>query len=168
MSDFTSNLTTLLVRELNTFARELDLFPDDLVIWKTTPGVTNSAANLALHVAGNLQHFVGAVLGSTGYVRNREVEFSRSAGSRVEVKAELDAAIRVVQQVLPGLSAETLSARYPLDMVPGKQIETGFFLQHLCSHASFHLGQAGYLRRALTGDARSSTPVSLSTIMDPA
>ena len=63
MNDFTTNLTTLLVRELNAFARELDLYPDDASVWKTAPGITNSAGNLALHVAGNLQHFVGAVLG---------------------------------------------------------------------------------------------------------
>ena len=167
MNDFTTNLTTLLVRELNTFGRELDLFPDDLTIWKAAPGVTNSAANLALHVAGNLQHFVGSVLGATGYVRNRDLEFSRSSGTRAEVKAELQAAIRVVEGVLPTLSDEVLAKPYPLNMVPGKDVVTSLFLQHLCSHAAFHLGQAGYLRRTVTGDATSAGPVSLVAVMKP-
>jgi hypothetical protein len=165
MEDFTTNLATLLVRELNAFSRELDLFPDDQAVWKTAPGVTNSAANLALHVAGNLQHFVGAVLGTTGYVRNRELEFARSSGPRAEIKAEIEAAIRVVSGVLPGLTAEVLARPYPLGMFPGKQIRTDLFLQHLCSHAAFHLGQAGYLRRVITGDTTSASPVSLATLM---
>lgn len=165
MDDFTTHLATLLLRELNAFSRELDLFPDDQTVWKTAPGVTNSAANLALHVAGNLQHFVGAVLGATGYVRNRELEFSRSSGTRAEIKAELEAAIRAVERVLPTLGAEVLARPYPLSMVPGKEIRTDLFLQHLCSHAAFHLGQAGYLRRVITADATSANPVSLPALM---
>ncbi len=89
MNDFATNLATLLVRDLNDLARELDLFGDDESVWKTAPGVANSAGNLALHVAGNLQHFIGAGLGATGYVRNRELEFSRSSGTRAHIKAEL-------------------------------------------------------------------------------
>jgi Protein of unknown function (DUF1572) len=165
MKDFTANLTTLLVRELNAFARELDLYPDDASVWKTAPGVTNSSGNLALHVAGNLQHFVGAVLGGTGYVRNRDLEFSRSSGTRAEIKAELNAAIAAVEKTLPALSADVLAGAYPASPVPGKQIGTSLFLQHLCSHASFHLGQAGYLRRVVTGEAKSAGPVSLHELM---
>ncbi len=164
MNDFTKNLATLLVRELHAFGRELDLFPDDETAWKTAPGITNSAANLALHVAGNLQHFVGTILGATGYVRQRDLEFSRSSGTRAEVKSELNAAIGVVQQVLPTLSAEALARPYPLTMVPDLEMTTALFLQHLCSHAAFHLGQAGYLRRTLTADQRSAGPVSLSDL----
>jgi hypothetical protein len=165
MKDFTTNLTTLLVRELNAFSRELDLYPDDASVWKTAPGITNSAGNLALHVAGNLQHFVGAVLGGTGYVRNRELEFSRSSGTRLEIKTELDAAVAAVEKTLPGLSAEVLAKVYPASPVPGKEIATALFLQHLCSHASFHLGQAGYLRRVVTGEVKSAGPVSLHDLM---
>lgn len=164
INDFTSNLVTLLARELRAFARELDLFPDDETVWKTAPGITNSAGNLALHVAGNLQHFVGTVLGASGYVRNRELEFSRSSGSRAEIKGELEAAARIVEKVLPALGSDDLFKPYPLSMVPGQDISTALFLQHLCSHAACHLGQAGYLRRVVTGDARSSSPVSLVEI----
>jgi uncharacterized damage-inducible protein DinB len=168
MTDYARNLATLLVRELKGFEAELDLFPDDMRIWETVPGLSNSAANLALHVAGNLQHFVGAVLGQSGYVRNRDAEFSRSSGTRAEIAAELQAAARVVERVLPGLSAEVLASRYPHTVVAGKEIQTGLFLQHLCSHAAFHLGQAGYARRALLSEARSSGPVSLVALMQPA
>ena len=64
------SIAALLQRELQGFERELQLFPDDETVWRTMPGVPNSAGNLVLHVAGNLQHFVGAVLGGSAYVRD--------------------------------------------------------------------------------------------------
>src|SRR5215475_9847548 len=93
--------------------RELAQFPDDDSVWKTVPGVTNSAGNLALHLAGNLQHFIGAVLGRTGYVRDRDAEFGRRSGTREEIYRELDAATAVIQRVLPSLPEATLASEYP-------------------------------------------------------
>src|SRR5215470_7956810 len=103
----------MLVRELEGFKRELALFPDDESVWSTSSGVANSAGNLALHVAGNLQHFIGAVLGGTGYVRNRELEFGQRSGPRENVYAELDAAIAAVRKVLPSISIERFGEEFP-------------------------------------------------------
>ena len=98
MSRPAADFALSLVRELEGFKRELALFPDDASVWTTVPGITNSAGNLALHVAGNLQYFIGTVLGGTGYVRHRELEFGRRSGSRAwKMYAELDAAIAVVR-----------------------------------------------------------------------
>ena len=163
MNPFAADLSLALVRELEGFKRELALFPDDESVWTTSSGVTNSAGNLALHVAGNLQHFIGAVLGGTGYVRNRELEFGQRSGPRENIYAELDAAIAVVRKVLPGMSDEKLDADFP-EAVMGSKFRTGTFLVHLCSHAGFHLGQAGYLRRIITRDSTSSGPVPLGPL----
>jgi len=152
-----------LIRELEGFKRELALFPDDEAVFATLPGVANSAGNLALHVAGNLQHFIGTVLGKTGYVRNREREFGLRSSPRENIYAELDAAIEVVRKVLPEISDATLDADFP-EAVMGTQFNTRAFLVHLCSHAGFHLGQAGYLRRILTGDSTSSGPIPLGPL----
>ena len=165
MSELGGNLAILLVRELATFERELALFPDDEAIWKTAPGMANPAGNLALHVAGNLQHFVGAVLGGTGYARNRELEFSRRSGTRSEVAAELGAAARAVRDVLPNVPEEKLAAPYP-EKLNGLTLRTDRFLMHLCAHAAYHLGQAASVRRVLTGEDRSSGPVPLSALVD--
>ncbi len=165
MSNLSNDITTLLVRELEGFKRELDLFPDDETMWKTVPGVTNSAGNLALHVAGGLQYLVGSVLGETGYVRNRELEFSRQSGTRAELHAELDRAIAVVREVLARLPDRTLLAPFP-EPVLGLSFGTRIGLLHLCVHAGLHLGQAGYLRRVLTGDARSSGPLPLAPLAE--
>lgn len=159
----TDHIRLLIVRELRTFAEEVQSFPDDASLWQTVPGVSNSVGNLASHVCGNLQHYVGRVLGGTHYQRNRALEFSRRSGTRADVLAEIDRTIAVVDDVLPRLPADVLEADYP-EALNGRIIETGLFLLQLAVHASMHLGQAGYLRRMLTGDPRSASPVSLATL----
>jgi hypothetical protein len=163
VSQATADLARILIRELEGFARELQLFPDDASAWKTVPGVTNSAANLALHVAGNLQYHIGTIFGGSGYVRNRDAEFGRRSGARAEIVAELDAAIRVVREVLPEISDERFGAEFP-EPVMGMRFRTSLLMLHLCAHAGFHLGQAGYLRRVITGDATSSSPIPLGPL----
>jgi uncharacterized damage-inducible protein DinB len=159
----TNTIVPLLIRELDGFRRELALFPDEESLWRVVPGITNSAANLALHVAGNLQHYVGAVLGGSGYIRRRDIEFSRSSGTIAEVLEELNRAEKVVRDVLPELSEAMLDSEYPEAVGPMK-FKSDQLLMHLCVHAGFHLGQAGYLRRAMTGDATSSGPLPLQPI----
>jgi hypothetical protein len=155
----------LLVRELEAFAREIELFPDDEAVWRTAPGITNSAGNLALHACGNLKHFVGAVLGDTGYVRKRDQEFATRAGTREELVREIRWTRDVVEAVLPRVPEDALAAPYP-QPVGGVELPCGRFLLHLATHLSFHLGQASYLRRFLTGDARSSSPVAIAALAD--
>jgi hypothetical protein len=161
------SIAALLARELEGFQRELDLFPDEATLWRTLPGVPNSAGNLALHVAGNLQHFVGAVLGGSAYVRNRDGEFSRRTGSRTELVGELQKAAVAVRTVVPNLTDAVLAHDFPEAVIPDRRIQTLRFLLHLCAHASFHLGQAGYLRRGLTGQNQSAAPVPLTVLTDP-
>jgi uncharacterized damage-inducible protein DinB len=167
MDPLVDGVRLVLVRELKAFQREIEMFPDDELVWRTTSGVSNSAATLALHVCGNLQHFVGAVLGATGYVRNRDLEFSRRSGPRAELARELGRAIEVVQAVLPGIPAESLSREYP-EAVGGIRLPTGLFLLHLATHLAHHLGQAGYLRRVLTGENRGSGAISVKALAEAA
>jgi DinB superfamily len=161
------SIAALLQRDLAGFEREIGLFPDDETLWRTMPGVPNSAGNLALHVAGNLQHFVGAVLGGSAYVRDRDGEFSRRSGSQREIVEELQKARVAVRTVVPNLSDGILQLDFPEVVIPNRRIQTLRFLLHLCAHASFHLGQAGYLRRGLTGQSQSAGPVPLSVLTDP-
>jgi hypothetical protein len=153
----------LLIRELETMEREIELFPDDETVWQTAPGVSNAAGNLALHLAANLQHYIGAVLGSSGYVRNRPVEFSSRLLPKSEVIAELQKANDVVRRVLPTISDAQLALTFP-EAVGSVTPRTGFFLLHLCAHAAFHVGQAGYLRRILTGDAKTAGAVDVKAL----
>jgi uncharacterized damage-inducible protein DinB len=164
MTPLAADLLALFRRDLQCFAREVALFPDDASLWRTVPGVANSAGNLALHVAGNLRHFVGAVLGGTGYVRQREGEFAEREGTRASVIAGLEAAVHEVETGLKALTAETQAATYPMS-VGGHQPATGRFLMHLAAHLAFHLGQAGYLRRALTGEVGGTGAMSIQELV---
>ncbi len=156
-------LQTVILRELEGFMREVEAFPDDTSLWAVVPGVTNSAGNLALHAAGNLQHFIGHVLGGTAYRRDREREFARRDGTRAEVVAELRAAHTVTASTLPRLTAAQLEADYPKPP-GGHTVTTGTFLVHLAAHLAFHLGQAGYLRRVVTGQNTSAGPLPLAPL----
>lgn len=163
MTDFLSDVRSILVRDVTGLEREVAALPDDDHLWKTMPGVTNPIGTLAFHIAGNLQHYVGAVLGRTGYVRHRDVEFSRRTGTRADALDELARARQVVESVIPTISADTLAAEYP-ERQFNAPLSTQRFLLHLCVHLGMHLGQAGYLRRALTGDERSMGPAGLKDL----
>lgn len=152
-------------RELDGFERELALCPDDASLWRVVPGVTNSIGTLVLHVCGNLQHFVGRCLGGTDYVRDRDAEFSRRDATREALLQELRTTARVVDRVLQQGVGDALERPFP-EAVGGVTLGTGLFLVHLAAHTAFHLGQAGYLRRALTGDARSAGPLPLKALAD--
>jgi hypothetical protein len=156
-------ISLLMTRELASFSRELELFPDESLIWATTPGIANSAGTLTLHVCGNLQHYVGAVLGDTGYVRDRPLEFSARDLPRSVLQANLTRTAEVVRTVLADLTDPQLTADYP-DGLGVPRMPTGLFLFHLSAHLAFHLGQAGYLRRALTGSSESSGALPMQAL----
>lgn len=153
----------MIVRELETFVREIEMYPDDELMWSTPPGIANSSANLALHVSGNLQHFIGAVLGKSGYVRNRDVELGQRQGTRAEVVAGLRKTIDVVNRVLPTVAEDQLTQPFPIAL-HGLTLRTDRFLLHLATHLAHHLGQAGYLRRIQTV-GESSKPVPLDALV---
>jgi uncharacterized damage-inducible protein DinB len=149
----------LLVRDLRTVQRELAAYASDADVWRLPETIPNSAGTLALHLAGNLRHFVGAVLGGTGYVRDRDAEFSRRDVSRAEISRELDAAIADVGAVMARLTDTEMAATYP-QAVAGKHASTEDMLLHLATHLTYHLGQIDYHRRLATGNAASVGAVS--------
>lgn len=161
-----ADIRRMLLRELATFRREVELFPDDTSLWSTPPGVTNSAGNLALHIAGNLRHFVGAVLGNTGYVRDRDAEFATRAGSRAMVSKALEAAAADVGSTFAKLDDAALGRPFPMPP-KGVDVTTQRWLIHLASHAAFHLGQAGYLRRIATANGATADAVSVKALDEP-
>jgi uncharacterized damage-inducible protein DinB len=166
MTPIADDFRLVLLRDLEGLQREVALYPDDNALWIVRDGVTNSGGNLALHIAGNIQHFIGHVLGGSAFRRDRDAEFGRRRGTRDEIVEELRRAMVAVNDVLPRLTEADLAASF--NAHPGVSVSTQRFLLHLCTHASFHLGQVGYLRRIVTGDARSTNTVSASRIGEAA
>ena len=155
-----SKLEFLLTRELRAVKRELEAYPDDASVWRVIPGTPNTGGTLALHLAGNLQHFFGAILARDGYVRNRDAEFARRDVPRAELLAGLDAAIASVGRTLSTLDDTTLKRPYP-EPIAKRMVDTETFLLHLASHLAYHLGQIDYHRRAVSGDVKGIDAVSV-------
>ena len=153
----------LLLRDLDGLKRQLQAYPDEASIWEMPAGISNSAGNIALHIAGNLQCFIGAELGGTGYERDRDSEFSRSGVSRAELEQELDRAAEAVDKTLSTLPAETLSAPFPITF-GNVQPVTQRMLAHLCGHLAYHLGQIDYHRRLTTGTGALKGIQSISAL----
>jgi uncharacterized damage-inducible protein DinB len=106
----------------------------------------NSVGHLVQHLTGNLNHFVGAQLGRTGYVRDRDREFAGNyAPSKAETLQLLDVAVSLFRSVVGGLTAEQLAAPHP-EARPGTVVNA---LLHLVAHFALHQGQISYLVRLL-------------------
>lgn len=144
-----NHLKQLFTRDLEKLIVEISAYENQDDIWKTAPGISNSAGNLALHICGNLRHFLGAVLGNDGYLRNRDSEFQTKDIPADQLIAEAKVTISVVNQVMTFLPEESLNEIYPVELF-GKPMTTGFFFIHLYGHLNYHLGQVNYHRRLLT------------------
>jgi uncharacterized damage-inducible protein DinB len=124
--------------------RELAEPLTDQELWTKPMEPGNSVGHLILHLTGNLNHFVGAQLGKTGYVREREREFTEAQlPSRETLFANLDAAMATFRRVVEGLSAEQLAAPHP-EARFGPVLNA---LVHLLNHFALHRGQMSYIVR---------------------
>jgi len=144
------SVLTVLSRDLATLAQEVALYPSDAALWTAVEGLGNPGGNLVLHLAGNLQHFIGAQLGGTGYVRDRDAEFTRRGLTRAELQEEVARAASVVASTLSDLDPARLAEPYPLPIL-GRAVGTEVFLVHLCAHLAYHLGQLDAHRRVQGG-----------------
>jgi uncharacterized damage-inducible protein DinB len=141
-------LEKLFQRDLEKLKTEITSYEDEKKMWEVAGDVRNSAGNLCLHICGNLQHFIGALICNTGYLRKRELEFSRKNIPVKEMVAEIDKTLQIVQKTLSELEEENLKETYPVNVF-GYEMTTGFFLIHLSTHLNYHLGQINYHRRLL-------------------
>lgn len=148
MRMITDTLIKLFKRDLNKLIDELDLYKDESNLWKQEGLVSNSAGNLCLHLIGNLNHFIGATLGNTGYVRQRDLEFSNKNVPVSEMKKQVAETITMVEKTLSMLAEVDLQAEYRRSPFED-DMTTEYFLTHLALHLAYHLGQINYHRRLL-------------------
>jgi uncharacterized damage-inducible protein DinB len=147
MSTLTA-LKEIFNRDLNKLKKEISLYQHEPALWITEANIANTAGNLCLHLVGNLNTFIGAQLGKSGYVRHRELEFSLRDVPREDLLQKIDDTISVVEKTLDSLSEEKLAEEYPIVVFEGKTT-TAYMLIHLSTHLGYHLGQINYHRRLL-------------------
>jgi uncharacterized damage-inducible protein DinB len=142
-------VAAILDRDLQALAREVSAYPDERALWETPAGVTNSAGTLALHLAGNVQHYLGAKLGGTSYIRDRPAEFASRDVPRAAILARIEEARAAVRAAAARTPADWQEEDFP-EVVGGVRVATGEYLIHLVSHFAYHLGQLDYHRRVVT------------------
>ncbi len=141
-------LAKIFRRDLEKLRQEISLYKNEHRIWSIDREITNSAGNLCLHLLGNLNSYIGAEIGKTGYTRNRDLEFSSGPVPREELIGRISATIEVVEMGIGSLKEEDLEQEYPL-LVLKEKTSVGYFLVHLAVHLGYHLGQVNYHRRLL-------------------
>jgi len=118
----------------------------DAQLWTKPVEPGNSAGHLILHLTGNLNHFVGAQLGGTGYRRDREREFTETQSPpRGTLLANFDAAVAMFRRVVEALTPEKLASPHP---EPRLGIVCSGLI-HLVAHFALHRGQISYIVRLL-------------------
>ena len=145
-----ATLIELFERDLKRLETEIQTYRDESLLWQTGGDIRNSPGNLVLHLVGNLNHYIGGTLGHTGYVRNRDREFTDINIPRPVLLEKIRQTATVIRNTLSRLQAEDLESAYPLAVLGKKEMTTMFFLIHLTTHLNYHLGQINYHRR-LTG-----------------
>jgi len=141
-------LQKIFKRDLEKLKQEIASYRDESNLWKVDKSIANSSGNLCLHLVGNLNTYIGAEIGKTGYVRNRDLEFSLKNIPQAQLVKMIEDTIVVVEDGLSKLNENDLEREYPL-LVFKEKTSTEFFLIHLAVHLSYHLGQVNYHRRLL-------------------
>jgi hypothetical protein len=143
-------LTSFYERDIRKMIAEVELFRDEENLWKTHGDIRNSSGNLVLHIIGGTNYLIGATLANTGYVRNRDLEFTAKNVPRRELVEGLEKLIPMITGTLNGYSQEDMDSAFPFDFDGARNSKT-YVLVQLLAHLNYHLGQVNYLRRMLEG-----------------
>ena len=126
----------------------------DEQLWTRPYPYGNSVGHLLLHLTGNLNFYIGAEIGGTGYVRNRPLEFtdpSRLPKDMV-IRNFVDA-IATVAAVLEKQSESNWAVPFA-----AKGMENAgnrfYALLHCAGHISHHTGQIMYLCNEMEKQSR--------------
>lgn len=146
-----TSITILFDREIDRLASEIEHYQDEATLWKVTKNISNCAGNLCLHLIGNLNHFIGHHMGNTGYVRQRDLEFSTKNVPKATLLKEIADVKEIVLAALKNFPEDRLQEKYPIEkdgVIPSYEL----MLLHLLWHLSYHVGQINYHRRLLALD----------------
>lgn len=143
-----TQLTEFYLRDVAKLKEEILLYKNESDLWILKGDIKNSSGTLTLHLIGNLKHFIGAQLGNTGYIRNRDKEFSDRNIPRENMLKEIDEVIAMLKKVLPALKDSDMDKEYPIEFLGAKRT-IGYIIMMLAIHLSYHLGQINYHRRLM-------------------
>ncbi len=150
-------LTSLVTSTLAEYYEEVRERLDERVVplsteqlWRKPYPYGNSIGHLLLHLTGNLNHYIGARIAGTGYVRNRPLEFTDPSKSPKEVVlANFDRTIDMVVTTIRRQSADDLAAPYSDPTEARSRTRFELFVR-MAAHAYHHVGQIIYLAKEVS------------------
>ena len=155
MNTLGQDLAHLYGRELDRLADEIAAYGSEADVWSTRGEQKNSPGTLALHVVGGLMHYIGATLGDSGYVRDRDREFRERDVPRDHIVRRIQECRDVCVPVLEGLDEVVLHGPWSGELPPQLgDLTTRGFLIHLLWHLGWHTGQVYYHRLGVAGPGR--------------
>ncbi|MGN8067461.1 DinB family protein [Mucilaginibacter sp. 22184] len=135
-------------RDLRKLIEEVNLFKSEDDLWRIQGTVKNPAGNLVLHLIGGLNHLIGATLAKSGYIRNRDEEFTRKGVKREELTSGLEELILLINRTINNLTPEQMEKEFPI-FFDKPHTSVSYVLIQLLAHLNYHLGQVNYIRRVL-------------------
>jgi len=135
-------------RDIQRVIDEIALFKDEANIWKICGSTKNSAGNLALHLIGGLNYLIGTNILHTGYVRNRDAEFTTKGIEKEQLMEQLKELNSMIGKAISSLTEEKLDSSFPI-FFDKENATVNYVLIQLLLHLNYHLGQINYLRRIL-------------------
>ncbi len=111
--------------------------------------ISNSVANLTVHLCGNLRQWIMTTFGGEKDVRKRSEEFALDSIDGKESLLGLVKEInRITMPVVSELSMEQINGKYS---VQNYHVDGIYILSHVMEHYSYHVGQITYITKMLTG-----------------
>src|SRR6266567_32893 len=102
--------------------------------WRKPYPYGNGVGHLVLHLTGNLNYYIGARVAETGYVRDREREFTRT--------------VAMVVETIRKQTAADWERTYTAEREPLAKDRFAIFVR-CAGHAYHHVGQIVYLTKEL-------------------
>ena len=117
--------------------------------WRKPYPYGNSVGHLVLHLTGNLNYYIGARIAETGYVRDRDREFTDGQPPRKdEVLGAFDRTMATVAATIRKQNAGDWGKAYTAEREPEAADRFHIFVR-CAGHAYHHVGQIVYLSREL-------------------
>lgn len=114
-------------------------------IWWRPSASTNAVGNLVLHLCGNLRHYLGRGVASTGYRRDRPAEFAAQGPMpRAGLLRHLDEAVADARRAFESLTDARLLET--ADLGPESQAIASL-LVGVTAHFNGHAGQIVYVTK---------------------
>jgi uncharacterized damage-inducible protein DinB len=158
MDDLSSTISSDLAGYYKYIAAHVHKWVDPLPqnqFWHNPFAYGNSAGHLILHMTGNLNYYIGAQVAETGYIRDRDREFTETEEpDKANVMHAFDQTIAMVVATIQKQKPDDWTAPYSAEREPEAAERFMIFLR-CAGHAYHHVGQLVFLSKELTREATS-------------